>query len=87
MAAFRAAHPKVALCVAEGTTPVQLDWLGDGDVDVAVVSSYPQRLHRDDVPVPTIHAATWRGIAASAPVAAFVRCLVLTAREMRQPRR
>jgi DNA-binding transcriptional LysR family regulator len=193
MTTFRAAHPKVTLSLAEGPTPVQLDRLRDGDIDVAVVSSYPQRaldrtrlelrhlmddplmvalpgdhrlarrktvrltelanepwiegypetsqtlldaslragfrpridfavrewtakqgfvaaghglalvpllaaasvrsdivlarLHPDHAPVRTIHAATWRGITASAPAAGFVRCLVLTARAMRQPRR
>lgn len=43
MAAFRQAHPKVALSLAEGVTTAQLARLDGGDVDVAVVSAYPDR--------------------------------------------
>jgi DNA-binding transcriptional LysR family regulator len=43
LAAFRAAHPGVRLSVAEGTTPVQLGRLRTGEIDVAVISSYPDR--------------------------------------------
>lgn len=43
MAAFRAAHPKVSVSVAEGTTAVQLDRLRSGEIDVAVTSSYPDQ--------------------------------------------
>ena len=41
LAAFRAAYPKVALSLVEGTTPVLLERLAAGDADVAVVSSSP----------------------------------------------
>jgi DNA-binding transcriptional LysR family regulator len=41
MAAFGAVHPNVALSVAEGPTPAQLDRLRDGAIDVAVISRYP----------------------------------------------
>ncbi len=43
IADFRAAYPKVALSLVEGITPVQLDRLRDGEIDVAVVSAYPHR--------------------------------------------
>jgi DNA-binding transcriptional LysR family regulator len=43
MAAFRAAHPKVALTLVEGTTSVQLGRLRNGEIDVAVVSAYPHQ--------------------------------------------
>jgi DNA-binding transcriptional LysR family regulator len=41
MAAFRAAHPRVPVSVAEGTTPTHLDRLRNGEIDVAVTSRYP----------------------------------------------
>ncbi|MBG0563962.1 LysR family transcriptional regulator [Actinoplanes aureus] len=41
LAAFRAAHPAVALSLVEGMTPALLDRLTAGDADVAVVSSAP----------------------------------------------
>jgi DNA-binding transcriptional LysR family regulator len=43
LAAFGAAHPKVALSVVEGNTPVQLARLWEGEVDIAVVSAYPHQ--------------------------------------------
>jgi DNA-binding transcriptional LysR family regulator len=43
MAAFRAEHPKVSLSLAEGTTQRQLASLEAGDVDVAVVSAFPDQ--------------------------------------------
>jgi DNA-binding transcriptional LysR family regulator len=43
LAAFRTAHPDVRLSVAEGTTPVQLGRLRNGEIDVAVISGYPQQ--------------------------------------------
>jgi DNA-binding transcriptional LysR family regulator len=43
MAVFRAAHPKVALSLVEGSTTVQLERLRNGEVDVAVVSAYPHQ--------------------------------------------
>jgi DNA-binding transcriptional LysR family regulator len=47
MAAFEAEHPKVSLSLVEGTTGRQLDRVRAGDVDVAVVSAFPD--HRLDV--------------------------------------
>lgn len=38
LAALRAAHPKLALSAAEGTTPTLLDRIRDGELDVAVIS-------------------------------------------------
>jgi DNA-binding transcriptional LysR family regulator len=43
MAAFRAAHPKVALSLVEGGTAAQLGRLRNGEIDVAVVSAYPRQ--------------------------------------------
>lgn len=43
LAAFRTAHPAVAVSLTEGTTPRLLDELAAGDVDVAVVSAPPDR--------------------------------------------
>jgi DNA-binding transcriptional LysR family regulator len=43
LAAFRAAHPKVALSLVEGVTTVQLGRLQNGEIDVAVVSAYPHQ--------------------------------------------
>jgi DNA-binding transcriptional LysR family regulator len=43
MAAFRTVHPGVRLSVAEGTTPVQLGRLRNGEIDVAVISSNPDQ--------------------------------------------
>ena len=43
LAAFRAAHPKVAVSVVEGGTRVQLERLQQGEIDVAVVSAYPHQ--------------------------------------------
>jgi DNA-binding transcriptional LysR family regulator len=43
LAAFRAAHPKVALSVVEGSTRVQLERLQQGEIDVALVSAYPHQ--------------------------------------------
>ncbi|MDQ7904948.1 LysR substrate-binding domain-containing protein [Phytohabitans sp. ZYX-F-186] len=44
LAAFRDAHPDVALSLVEGTTPVLLERLTAGDADVAVVSAPPAGL-------------------------------------------
>ena len=41
LAAFRSAHPDVALALAEGRTPALLEHLRSGDTDVAVVSAPP----------------------------------------------
>ncbi|MFR9776389.1 LysR family transcriptional regulator [Micromonospora sp. MS34] len=41
LAAFRSAHPRVALQLVEGLTPRLLDRLRTGDADVAVVSAAP----------------------------------------------
>jgi DNA-binding transcriptional LysR family regulator len=43
MTAFRAAYPNISLSVAEGTTPVQLSRLRNGEIDVAVFSGYPDQ--------------------------------------------
>jgi DNA-binding transcriptional LysR family regulator len=43
LAAFRAAYPKVSLSLVEGITTVQLGRLQHGEIDVAVVSAYPDR--------------------------------------------
>ncbi|WP_213450334.1 LysR family transcriptional regulator [Rhizomonospora bruguierae] len=43
MAAFRSAHPDVALTLVEGLTPALLERLAAGDADVAVVSAPPDR--------------------------------------------
>lgn len=43
LAAFRAAHPTVSLSVVEGNTSVQLGRLQQGEIDLAVVSIYPQQ--------------------------------------------
>jgi len=43
MAAFQAAHPKVALTLVEGVTTVQVGRLQNGEIDVAVVSTYPHQ--------------------------------------------
>jgi DNA-binding transcriptional LysR family regulator len=49
MAAFRAAHPRVALSLVEGMTRRQLALLQAGDVHVAVVSAFPdQRLDEEE---------------------------------------
>lgn len=48
LAAFRAAHPKVALSLVEGMTGRHLDLLQAGDIHVAVVSAFPdQRLDHE----------------------------------------
>lgn len=44
LAAFRAEHPNVALSVIEGATAALLGRLQDGEIDVAVVSAYPQQM-------------------------------------------
>ena len=45
LAAFRHVHPNISLSVVEGSTHRQLAWLEAGEVDVAVVSAFPdQRL-------------------------------------------
>src|SRR5919198_917828 len=41
---FRARHPGVHLTLAEGVTPRQLARLGQGELDLAVVSDYPPGL-------------------------------------------
>jgi DNA-binding transcriptional LysR family regulator len=41
LAAFRAAHPEVAVSLVEGRTPRLLERLAAGEVDVAVVSNSP----------------------------------------------
>lgn len=43
MAAFRAAHPKVSLSLVEGITTAQLARLENGEIDLAVVSAYPDQ--------------------------------------------
>lgn len=43
LAAFRDAHPRVAVSLLEGMTPGLLDRLRGGDADVAVVSAPPDR--------------------------------------------
>jgi DNA-binding transcriptional LysR family regulator len=43
LAAFRAAHPRVALSVVEGVTSIQLGRLQNGEIDVAVISVYPHQ--------------------------------------------
>lgn len=43
LAAFRAAHPRVALSLTEGSSVPQLDRLRAGELDVAVVGIYPDR--------------------------------------------
>lgn len=49
MAAFGARHPKVSLSLIEGTTRRQVARLQAGDVDLAVVSAFPdQRLEADE---------------------------------------
>jgi DNA-binding transcriptional LysR family regulator len=50
MSAFRDAHPSVELSLEEGTTRRQLARLQAGDVDVAVISAFPDQLpSRDEV--------------------------------------
>jgi DNA-binding transcriptional LysR family regulator len=50
MAAFRAQHPNISLSLVEGTTPRQLDRVRARDVDLAVVSSFPdQELDADRI--------------------------------------
>ncbi|GIG70635.1 LysR family transcriptional regulator [Phytomonospora endophytica] len=44
MAAFQAAHPAVRVSLVEGRTPDHVAGLADGTVDVAVVSTYTDRL-------------------------------------------
>jgi DNA-binding transcriptional LysR family regulator len=43
LAELRAAHPKVVLSVVEAVTSVQLDRLQNGELDLAVISSYPHQ--------------------------------------------
>ena len=43
MAAFRAQHPHISLSLVEGTTPRQLDRVRARDVDLAVVSAFPDQ--------------------------------------------
>jgi DNA-binding transcriptional LysR family regulator len=43
LAAFRAAHPGVALSLVEGLTPALLERLSDGDADIVVASAPPDR--------------------------------------------
>lgn len=43
LAAFQAAHPNIKLSVIEGTTPALLDQLRNGEIDVAVISTYPDQ--------------------------------------------
>ena len=42
LAEFKAAHPKVVLSVMEAVSSVQLDHLHNGELDLAVISTYPQ---------------------------------------------
>ncbi|WP_033332239.1 LysR family transcriptional regulator [Streptomyces novaecaesareae] len=42
LAAFRAAHPQVAISLTEGLSAHLLDLLSDGAIDLAVVASYEQ---------------------------------------------
>lgn len=46
LAAFRAAHPDVAITLTEGLSAHLLTLLGDGAIDLAVVAAYPE--HRYD---------------------------------------
>ncbi len=43
MATFRAVHPGVSLSLVEGDTAVQLGRVQNGEVDLAVVSTYPRQ--------------------------------------------
>jgi DNA-binding transcriptional LysR family regulator len=43
VAAFRAAHPQVELSLVEGNSSAHVDKLRAGEIDVAVVSAYPQQ--------------------------------------------
>jgi DNA-binding transcriptional LysR family regulator len=74
LAAFQAAHPGVTRSVVEGNTPVLLDRLENGEIDIAIVSSYPTpmtpashvSLHHllDDplmVALPAGHHLAWPG--------------------------
>ncbi|HEY3001068.1 MAG TPA: LysR substrate-binding domain-containing protein, partial [Kribbellaceae bacterium] len=45
LAAFRASYPSVVLSVAEGLSPALLAAVRGGDLDVAVVSAYPDQPH------------------------------------------
>ncbi|MEU8515024.1 LysR family transcriptional regulator [Kitasatospora sp. NPDC048722] len=42
LAAFRAAHPEVAVSLTEGLSATLLTRLADADIDLAVVASYPE---------------------------------------------
>jgi DNA-binding transcriptional LysR family regulator len=55
LAAFRTAHPKVALSLVEGVTSVQLDRLRNGEIDVAVVSAYPHQHRRPTLDTGQLH--------------------------------
>ncbi len=48
LAAFRRAHPNISLSLVEGSTHRQLAWLEAGEVDVAVVSAFPDQLLRNE---------------------------------------
>jgi DNA-binding transcriptional LysR family regulator len=43
LAEFKAAHPKVVLSVMEAVSSVQLDRLYNGELDLAVISTYPHQ--------------------------------------------
>jgi DNA-binding transcriptional LysR family regulator len=48
LAAFRRGHPQVALALVEGATQRQLARLDAGDIDLAVVSAFPDQRLSDD---------------------------------------
>jgi DNA-binding transcriptional LysR family regulator len=48
LAAFRRQHPSISLSLVEGSTHRQLAWLEAGEVDVAVVSAFPDQRVGDD---------------------------------------
>lgn len=48
MATFHSSHPGVMLTLVEALTPVLLTQLRDGDLDVSVISSPPDRTHDTD---------------------------------------
>ncbi|MFI8460436.1 LysR family transcriptional regulator [Kitasatospora sp. NPDC085464] len=48
LAAFRTAHPQVAISLTEGLSAHLLELLGDGTIDLAVVASYDQDAYDAD---------------------------------------
>jgi DNA-binding transcriptional LysR family regulator len=49
LAEFRERHPGVELTLSEGTTPRQLRRLEDGEIDVAVISAFPDQPRDPDL--------------------------------------